>query len=575
MIHYKLSYEIPTRHFIHVDFCMENPKADIQLINLPFWRPGRYERGSFAKNIQEFHVFDENKKHLNFRKVEGHTWEIETQGAKELHISYNYYAADLNAGSTYVDRGILYVNPVNLCLYPVGEEATPCTLELKTEEGLKVLGAMPELKDGKYQFSDFHHIADTPFMCVKKSQTIEVKTDRSTYFLHFWGYFKLDETKISRDFKKFITLNEALFSENPYKDYHFLFIGLPNNFHHGVEHKESTVIALGPGHSILGKDYNEFLSISCHELYHAWNVKSIRPIELWPYRYNEDSYSNLGYLCEGVTTYMGNLLLFQSGVWEFEDLAQEFEKFFDRHFNNFGRYNHSVAESSFDTWLDGYERGIPNRKVSIYNEGALLTFCMDTIIRKKHDGKKSFHDVMHKLYEDFYKNGLGVSEQQYWDTIAHFAGEDIRAFFENYIHGTGDYHAIVDEAFDYLGLEYEAKPAKEFHEAHLGMKIVQRKGENPWHIIAIYPGSPAETMGLYVGDQLLMVNDIEAEDDFPKWLEYFVDDKYQFVLRRNSIVKLIELKASERVFYKDYKVKRLDHPSRSQREAYNKWSYKK
>ena len=32
----------------------------------------------------------------------------------------------------------------------------------------------------------------------------------------------------------------------------------------------------------------------------------------------------------------------------------------------------SVAASSFDLWLDGYEKGVPGRKVSIYNEGALL-----------------------------------------------------------------------------------------------------------------------------------------------------------------------------------------------------------
>ena len=55
---------------------------------------------------------------------------------------------------------------------------------------------------------------------------------------------------------------------------------------------------------------------------------------------------------------------------------KELEKLLQRHFDNSGRFNYSVAQSSFDTWLDGYVAGSPNRKVSIYNEGALLSFCL-------------------------------------------------------------------------------------------------------------------------------------------------------------------------------------------------------
>lgn len=555
---------------------MKNPDQKKQSICLPFWRPGRYERGDFAKKIQKFNAYNEGGHKLSFTKSDGHTWEIETNGAKELKLSYNFYATDLNAGSTYVDKGFLYVNPVNLCMYPKGKEDEACELKLETEEGLQVFGSMPSKKGDFYQFDSFHSLADTPFFCCEADNVSSLKFEEGgvPYTLHFWGFFELQSQQILRDFKKFVRFTVAQFPEQPFEQYQFLFLCMPNRFHHGVEHKNSTVIALGPGHDLFTSDYDEFLSISCHELYHAWNVKSIRPIEFWPYRYNEESYSNLGYLCEGVTTYLGNLLLLQSGVWTFESMASVFEKFLDRHFHNFGRFNQSVAQSSFETWLDGYERGIPDRKVSIYNEGALITFCVDCIIRKKHGGEKSIHDVMRKLYTDFYQKGLGVSEQDYWNTIAFFAGDEAHEFAKKYVFEKADYSSAILEAFEYLGLEFEAVPSHHYHEASLGIRLHKNADGHGWQVTHIYPSSPAEEKGMCVGDNILSVNEIEALDDFPKWLKFFESKELHFFVKRNGFVKRLAFRANERIFYKEYKVSRHPNPSRLQREAYNKWSCK-
>ncbi len=572
---YKFSYQIPTRHFIDVNFCLDAPNLEKQKIMLPFWRPGRYEKGDFAKKIQEFKVYNEEGKSLAFEKVASHEWMVSTKGAKKLFVDYNFYAADLNAGSTYVDKGFLYVNPVNLCLYAPDRMQETCILDVQTEEGLKPHGALPNKTSGGYEFRDFHHLADTPFFYAKDTSTLSFTSAGKEIYLHFWGYYKMDEQKVLRDTKRYVDFCNKLFPELPFPEYHFLYLCLPNGFHHGVEHQYSTVIALGPGYDMLQHDYNEFLSISCHEYYHAWNVKSIRPIEFWPYRYNEESYSNLGYLCEGVTTYMGNHLLFQSGVWEFPQYAKELEKHLERHYHNFGRFNKSLAESSFDTWLDGYERGIPDRKVSIYNEGALLTMALDAKIREKHEGKQSIHDVMMALYNNFYLKGNGVSEDDYWNTIAEFAGEEVHDIRKDFVAQAADLSAIVLEAFDYFGLEVDTIPSKAYHEAALGMKLHHHHGDgHQWTVTHLYPGSPAETRGICVGDVLVAVNEIQAAGDFAKWIEFFQDNQMTFTVQRNHFTKQVQLSASEKVYYKDYKVSRLEHPSRAQREAYNKWSFK-
>ncbi|MBK6527068.1 MAG: hypothetical protein IPG07_16880 [Crocinitomicaceae bacterium] len=104
----------------------------------------------------------------------------------------------------------------------------------------------------------------------------------------------------------------------------------------------------------MKEGYDDLLGVCSHELYHAWNVKTIRPADMLPYDYSKENYSRLGYVCEGVTTYMGDLFLAEAGVRDFVWYRKELEKLLQKHFDNFGRFNYSVAESSFDTWLDGY-----------------------------------------------------------------------------------------------------------------------------------------------------------------------------------------------------------------------------
>ncbi len=106
----------------------------------------------------------------------------------------------------------------------------------------------------------------------------------------------------------------AAFGQYPCKSYHYLFFFPPYKHHHGVEHENSTVIVLGPGDKLHETEhYQELLAISSHEFYHLWNIKRIRPVEMWPYDYTRENYSSLGFVYEGVTTYMGDAMLLRSG----------------------------------------------------------------------------------------------------------------------------------------------------------------------------------------------------------------------------------------------------------------------
>src|SRR6185369_4870034 len=113
-----------------------------------------------------------------------------------------------------------------------------------------------------------------------------------------------------------------------------------------------------------------------------------------PYDYTQENYSRLGYVAEGVTTYYGDLFLARSGVFNLDEYFEELNQRINKHLNNYGRFNMSVAQASFDTWLDGYVPGIPHRKTSIYDEGCLIALMTDLLIRRHTKNKKSLDDVM-------------------------------------------------------------------------------------------------------------------------------------------------------------------------------------
>src|SRR5690554_2455835 len=104
----------------------------------PAWRPGRYELGDFAKNVNHFQIHNGSGQALPFVKENKNTWIVQTKGCSTITVKYSYYATDMNAGSTFLDASQLYVNPVNCCLFTEEEYNDPISVRLNIPESWKV-----------------------------------------------------------------------------------------------------------------------------------------------------------------------------------------------------------------------------------------------------------------------------------------------------------------------------------------------------------------------------------------------------------------------------------------------------
>ncbi|MFN5418160.1 MAG: M61 family metallopeptidase [Flavobacteriia bacterium] len=566
MISYKFSIENASSQYIQIQLSFESSQA-IEHIQLPSWRPGRYELGNFAKNVKNFKVYGDEKT-LAFEKTTKDCWKLETNGAKQIQVSYQYYATDLNAGATYLDKNQLYVNPVNCCAFIVGREMENIEVQLEIPNSHQIACALPH-ENKVLKAKHFDELADSPFIASASLQHDTYKVNDTLFHIWFQGEVKVNWEKILKDFNAFTSKQIEKFSEFPVPEYHFFFQIVPFRAYHGVEHQTSTVILLGPSYDIFEATYVDLLGVSSHELYHTWNVKSIRPIEMWPYDFTKENYSKLGYLCEGVTTYMGDLFLLKSGVFKLKDYFLELNDQLQKHFDNFARFNYSVAESSWDTWLDGYVPGAPNRKVSIYTEGCLLALVTDVFIMRNSKEKYNLDDVMKRLYFDYYLNGKGVSEKDYQNVVEQVANASFQEILDNYFYDSKPFEAIIVDAFEYLGLELIHKASPKYSYAKLGFKSIPQ-GQN-FIVKAIYPGSPAEMGGLMLEDEIIAVNSYVCGAELDKWLTYFDDNiKVLSVMRRGKLIE-ITMPIAVRNFYLDYSVKQIENPNQHQKRGFERW----
>ena len=569
MTHYKLSSNQPNTHIISIQITIIT-KNETEYFQLPSWRPGRYELGNFAKNVVNFKILDETNQPIAYKKTSKDRWQISTKKNSTISISYDYYANELNAGSTYVSQEQLYVNPVNCLGYFIGNESTPCTLELAIPTDYLIATSLRKENQTLYSTS-FDELADSPFICSNSIQHNTYTVNSTTFHLWFQGESKIDWDKIISDFTLFTSKQIEKFGDFPTDEYHFLFQIVPYRAYHGVEHSGSTVILLGPSHSLFDEVYSDLLGVSSHELYHTWNVKAIRPIELFPYDFTKENYSELGYLCEGVTTYMGDLFLLKSKVFSEEEYFNELDKQLQKHFDNPGRFNYSVAASSFDTWLDGYVPGVPNRKVSIYTEGCLIALICDLMLIHHSKNNYKLDDVMHELYHEFAKKGKGVSINDYQLTLEKFTGQSLNELFENYVFGIHDYLPLLNKALSFIGLEINITPNSKSYISNYGFKCIQN-GEH-FVVKSIYPNSPAEHSNLEIEDEIIAINNYDTAGELEKWFAFYKTKDIHLLVKRKGEYHHLRLvnNSTELTYYDNYSVNKIQNPSDDIIENYIFW----
>jgi predicted metalloprotease with PDZ domain len=486
------------------------------LLSFPDWTPGAYELSFFARWVSNFRPAAGDKP-LGWDKLDYDTYRVNPAGAKSLTIRFNYLADTLDNAMAWATPNFALFNGTNVLPYPEGRGTNfPATVSIKTEPTWLVatgMQAVPQ-QPHTYQEANYHDLVDKPFfvgrMDLDSTQVAGVWTRLATYPA---GALSGQARSQTQDWiGKMIPAEAAVFGETPWPHYTVMMV-FDSAFGGGsaLEHTNSHLGIYNPG--FIGNPI--LASITAHEIFHAWNVKRLRPADMVPYRYDRSEPTVWLWVSEGITDYYADLAILRGGII---DDQQFLNVTGDKLLKVANAPPTALEDASLSTWIhptDGSE-------YLYYPKGSLAGFALDIMIRDASDNRRSLDTVMRELYRTTYKAGKGFTATDWWGAVSRAAGgKSFADFNAKYVDGREPYPWA--QLLPLAGIKVVTDTVRE---ARLGISAGQDSA-GAVVIRQVLPGGPAEAAGVKVGDILVAIGDIPVNDvDFgTKFRQRFADQE--------------------------------------------------
>lgn len=508
---YTLSFARASQQIVQVEIEMV-VRTQSDRFSLPRWRPGRYESQTYARLVTGFFARTPAGDPCELLPIDSHTWELHGRPGETVILRYLFYANQPDAGGSYVNDQIIYLNPINLLLAREGEFDQPCNLHLNLPEGCLIGGLNGPGPD--FSFASYHELVDSPFFAAPAPFLRAFSFSVNGLSVHMWflGEGEIPEEQLKADLAPVSAAQGQLFGGFVRPEFHYLVLLLPNRFRHGVEHTGSTVLAMGPGTELTEPGmYRSFLELCSHEFFHTWNVKTLRPADLFPYDYSKEQYSQLHYITEGITTYYGDLMVWKAGRWDLLQWLQSINGELSMHYTMGGRFYTSLESASFMSWVNGYHKlGFPNRRISFYTKGYLVAMLLDTLLRKQTDHAANLDVLMRTFYHEVVAEGRGYTRDDFKGAAERLLGESLDDFFRMYISGVTELLPALVEMAEFYGLDINLFPPDNAAEALFGITFSFTGGKIT--VENVQPDSPGEAAGVLPGDEVLTANGFHTDE---------------------------------------------------------------
>jgi predicted metalloprotease with PDZ domain len=261
-----------------------------------------------------------------------------------------------------------------------------------------------------------------------------------------------DAARAVKDYEAIVREHHRFWGELPYDKYVVLNVIVPNRGG-GLEHKNSTVLLAGRTTTQSRTAYTAWLTTLTHEIFHTWNGKRLRPVELGPFDYEKEALTRSLWVVEGITDYYGDLLALRAGVLTRDEFLATLSSVVADLQSTPGRLLQSVELASYDAWIRYYrpDENSPNVSISYYVKGQVLGFLLDARIRRLTNGARSLDDVMRAAYAR-YSGARGFTPDQFRQVAEQVAGASLTDFWSAWISGTRELD--YTDALNTFGLRF-------------------------------------------------------------------------------------------------------------------------
>jgi predicted metalloprotease with PDZ domain len=496
---------VQSRH-IHVTMSFRAGGSGPVLLSLPGWTPGSYELDNFARFIRNFEARSGDRA-LRWDKTDWDTWRVHPEGARAVEVSFDYRADTLDVGMAWTAPDFAFFNGTNLFFYPEGQSLEfPARVVFHIEPEWRIAtGLTPAAEPGEFTASDYHELVDMPTL-IGRFDLDSVRIEGRWYRLATYpagvlvGEMREDLWEQTR---RMMPPMSAVFGETPWDTYTTMAV-FDDNYPgaSALEHRNSHL-----GIYITQAIGSPFLpSVLAHEIFHAWNVKRLRPAEMVPYDYGQAQPTTLLWVSEGITDYYADLAMVRGGNWGAE-------QFYQATADKIGTVADSrpvaLEDASLSTWIAPAD----GTAYIYYPKGSLAGFMLDVMVRDASDNARSLDDVMRELYDGTYQAGEGFTEEQWWAAVRRAAGgRSFEEFHARFIDGRDEYP--WDEILPLAGLEYAVDSV---FAPRIGVSLTRDSGGT--RVTRVTPGSAAAEAGVAPDDYLLRVGEVEV--DAADWADTF------------------------------------------------------
>ena len=444
-------------HYLKVQLTY-TAEADAQnelVLVMPRWAPGYYEILDFAKHLTDFEAHDSKGNVLTWKKEGMNRWRIALPDDRRAEVSYRIYANRRDVASSRVERDIAFVAPNGVFMYVDGEQDHEVTIRFQMPQGWQHIatGMRPHADDSTaFTAPDFDVLYDSPLL-IGNFYTRRFTHEGHDYELALETPDGAEELDLEGKFRSIVSAATRLMGDVPYDNYCLIHMGAGGG---GLEHLNSQACYTDGTYRFDSRRTEvKFLGFVAHEYFHLYNVKCIRPAELWPLDYDHEAITPMLWVSEGLTCYYEYRLLYDAGLVNEEEGLELLSTYFALYAPYEGQRHQSLRQSSYDIWLNfmNPDENARDVRINYYFKGPVMGLLMDIDIRRKTKDQHSLDDVMRLLYRRFYQElQRGFTEEEFWDACKEVAGQpltDIRRLVDTT--APIDYASYLDDA----GLEVD------------------------------------------------------------------------------------------------------------------------
>ena len=436
-IRYEISLARPAQHQFHVTMTIPAVRQSVT-VQIPAWST-LYQIRDFGYHVLGLHAIDAAGKPLRVSRSDKQTWTIQGQG--EIRVEYADDWDEAGPFGTQLNTEHAFLNLAMVLCYIPDRRAEESVVHFSdVPQNWRTAIELPASEGAgstDYRAPSYEALVDAPveigpldmfqFQAAGRPIRVAIHGD------------SVDHARLTDMLTRVVQYETGLMGGAPFSEYLFIYHVGRDFGGGGMEHSNSTTIAVGSA--------NQLANVSAHEFFHLWNVKRIRPQSLEPVDYTREMWTPSLWFAEGVTNTYAAYALVRSGVWNqgqfFVDLTQQINELQSRP----ARHWQSAEESSLDAWFEKYPLyNEPGLSVSYYNKGQLLGFGLDIVLRDATDNRASLDDVLRRMNQEYAQKGRFYPDSAGIETVAAEvvrdaapgAKIDLGDFFARYVAGTDE-----------------------------------------------------------------------------------------------------------------------------------------